>query len=59
MGHRARGIEASDGSWAIGVFGRNLLDETVIASMSHVPGLFNVGFVLEPRTYGFEARVAF
>ncbi|MCW3838104.1 TonB-dependent receptor [Sphingomonas canadensis] len=53
------GFKAADDSWAIGLYGRNLLNETVVSSMSHVPGLFNVGFIQEPRTYGVEARFAF
>jgi len=53
------GIQASDGQWSIGVYGRNLFDEAVLSSTSNVSGLFTVGFLQEPRTYGVEARVAF
>lgn len=53
------GVKSRDGKWSLGLYGRNLLDETVLSSASDVPGLFTVAFVQQPRTYGVELSVDF
>ncbi len=53
------GIQSPDGNWSVGVYGRNITNEKVLASASDIPGLFSVGFLQEPRTYGVEAQINF
>lgn len=53
------GVKSNDGRWSLGLYGRNLLDETVLSSASDVAGLFTVAFVQQPRTYGIELSVNF
>lgn len=51
------GLQSAGGRWSTALYVRNALDTNVLASASNVTGLYSVGFLEEPRTYGIEFRV--
>ncbi len=53
------GVQSSDGIWTLGLYGRNLTNETVASSATDVPGLFSIAFLQQPRTYGVELSLNF
>lgn len=53
------GIRSSDGKWSVGLYGRNLSNETVFAYLGDFPPTLSVGWLTEPRTYGVEALFDF
>ena len=53
------GVQAPDGRWSVGLYARNALNTNVLAFGLNNPGVYTVGFIQEPRTWGVDARYRF
>jgi hypothetical protein len=53
------GVQAPDARWSAGLYVHNALNTNLLVSGQNETGLFTVGFIGPPRTYGVETRVKF